>query len=101
GGIEMDFTVRSKADIAKLSVEQVTGRLAYVDKALRMLRQELGDKTALIGFAGSPWTLATFMMEGGSAEKYTRALALLREDPKTYRALADKLTEAIVLYLQM
>jgi uroporphyrinogen decarboxylase len=101
GGIEMDFTVHSRADIAKLSVEQITSRLAYVDKALRMLRRELGDKTALIGFAGSPWTLATFMMEGGSAEKYTRALALFREDPKTYKALAEKLTAAIVTYLKM
>src|ERR1700744_5433976 len=101
GGIEMDFAVRTKADIQRLSVEKVVKRLRYVDKALRLLRKELGDKTALIGFAGSPWTLATFMMEGGSAEKYTRALALFREDPKTFRALATKLTEAITLYLQM
>src|ERR1700744_4615036 len=101
GGIEMDFIVRTKADIERLSVEKVVKRLRYVDKALRLLRKELGDQTALIGFAGSPWTLATFMMEGGSAEKYTRALALFREDPKTFRALAKKLTEAITAYLKM
>src|SRR4051812_39650048 len=101
GGIEMDFTVQTKADVARLSVEQVTKRLSYVDKALRLLRKELGDKTALIGFAGSPWTLATFMMEGGSAEKYTRALALYREDPKTFSALAEKLTAAVTAYLKM
>src|SRR5262249_52112983 len=82
-------------------VEQVTARLRYVDKALRLLRKELGDKTALIGFSGSPWTLATFMMEGGSAEKYTRALALFEEDPKTFRALARKLTAAVTAYLKM
>ena len=74
----MDFAVRDCVDIARLSVEQVTERLGYVDKALRLLRKELGDQTALIGFSGSPWTIATFMMEGGSAEKYTRALALFR-----------------------
>src|SRR5262249_3724232 len=66
GGIEMEFAARTKADIARLSVEQVVKRLSYVDKALRLLRKELGKKTALIGFSGSPWTLATFMMEGGS-----------------------------------
>lgn len=101
GGVVMDFAVRGSADIARLSVEHVTERLGYVDKALRLLRKELGNQTALIGFSGSPWTLATFMMEGGSAEKYTRALALFRDDPKTYFALAEKLTAAITAYLQM
>ena len=101
GGIEMDFTVTSRTDIEKLSVERVTERLSYVDKALRQLRQELGDQTALIGFSGSPWTLATFMMEGGSAKQHTRARDLFREDPKTYFALAEKLTAAVTAYLQM
>lgn len=101
GGVQMDFAVQSKADIEKLSVEQVCEKLSYVDKALRMLRQELGDQTALLGFTGSPWTLATFMMEGASVPKYSRALQLFREDPKTYYALAEKLTEAITAYLKM
>lgn len=101
GGIVMDFAVRTQADVARLSVEGVTERLAYVDRALRLLRAELGDRTALIGFAGSPWTLATFMMEGGSAERYTRARALFQEDRQTYFALAEKLTAAIAAYLRM
>jgi uroporphyrinogen decarboxylase len=101
GGVVMDFSVRSAADIAKLSVEQVCERLSYVDRALRMLRQELGDRTALLGFSGSPWTLATFMMEGASVPKYSRALALFQEDRKTYFALAEKLTAAITAYLRM
>ncbi len=101
GGVVMDFAVTSKADIEKLSVERVVERLSYVDKALRMLRKELGDQTALLGFTGSPWTLATFMMEGASVPKYSRALQLFREDPKTYYALAEKLTEAVTLYLKM
>jgi len=101
GGIEMDFAVRTKADVDRLSVDQVLQRLQYVDQALRLIRKEVGSQRALIGFSGSPWTLATFMMEGGSAEKYTRALALFREDPRTFRALAKKLTEAITAYLGM
>src|SRR6185503_14880341 len=87
GGVVMDFAVQNRADIEKLSVEQVVAHLSYVDKALRALRKELGDQTALIGFSGSPWTLATFMMEGASVPKYGRALALFRKDPKTYFAL--------------
>ena len=101
GGVVMDFAVRSRADIDKLSVEQVTERLSYVDKALRILRKELGQQTALIGFSGSPWTLATFMMEGGSVPKYSHALKLFQEEPKTYFALAEKLTAAITDYLKM
>ena len=101
GGVVMDFAITSAADIAKLSVERVVERLSYVDRALRLLRRELGDRTALIGFSGSPWTLATFMMEGGSVPQYSRALALFREDPKMYCALAEKLTAAVTAYLQM
>ena len=101
GGVQMDFAVTSKADIDKLSVAQVCDRLSYVDQALRLLRKELGDQTALIGFSGSPWTLATFMMEGASVPKYSRALQLFREDPKTYFALAEKLTAAVTAYLKM
>ncbi len=101
GGVQMDFAVTSKADIEKLSVERVVERLNYVDKALRILRKELGDKTALLGFTGSPWTLATFMMEGASVPKYSRALQLFREDKKTFFGLLEKLTAAVTVYLKM
>ena len=101
GGVVMDFAVQSKADVEKLSVERVCENLSYVDKALRMLRTELGEQTALIGFSGSPWTLATFMMEGASVPRYSRALAMFREDRKTYFALAEKLTVAVAEYLKM
>ena len=101
GGIGMDFAVTTKADVEKLSVEHVCEKLNYVDRALRLLRQELGDQTALIGFSGSPWTLGTFMMEGGSAENYTRARALFREDHALFHALMEKLTAAVTAYLQM
>lgn len=101
GGVQMDFAVTSKADIEKLSVEHVCERLNYVEQALKMLRAELGDKTALLGFTGSPWTLATFMMEGASVPKYSRALQLFREDKKTFFALLEKLTAAVTAYLKM
>jgi uroporphyrinogen decarboxylase len=101
GGVAMDFTVTNKCDIDKLSVDRVVEKLSYVADALRLVRKELGDETALIGFAGSPWTLATFMMEGASVPKYSRALQLFREDPKTYCALAEKLAVAVTAYLMM
>jgi uroporphyrinogen decarboxylase len=101
GGVLMDFAVTCKADIDRLCVEQVCEKLHYVDQALRILRRELAGQTALLGFTGSPWTLATFMMEGASVPQYSRALHLFREDKKTYFALAEKLTAAVIAYLQM
>lgn len=101
GGVIMDFAIATKADIDQLSVGRVVEKLSYVDRALRILRRELGDRTALLGFTGSPWTLATFMLEGASVPKYSRALQLFRTDKKTYFALAEKLTAAITAYLQM
>ena len=101
GGIQMDFALRTIADIERLDERALAERLQYVPQALRLLRPALGDRTALLGFAGSPWTLATFMMEGGSAEKYTRALNLFRKERKTYDALAGKLTAAVTAYLEI
>jgi uroporphyrinogen decarboxylase len=101
GGIEMDFKIQSAADIEKLSVEHICKKLNYVSSALKILHKELNGQTALIGFSGSPWTLATFMMEGGSAEKFTRAKALFDSDKKTFFSLMEKLTAAVTAYLQM
>jgi uroporphyrinogen decarboxylase len=101
GGVEMDLQIQSRADIERLSVEKVTERLSYVDQALRLLRQELGENTALIGFSGAPWTLATFMLEGGSAREYRRARALYDSDRAAFHLLLEKLTEAVTMYLRM
>src|SRR5208283_2332733 len=101
GGIQMDFALRTIADIERLDERAVAERLQYVPQALRLVKAALGDRTALLGFAGSPWTLATFMMEGGSAESYTRARDLFHKDRKTFCALMEKLTVAITAYLQM
>ncbi|HVX56823.1 MAG TPA: uroporphyrinogen decarboxylase family protein, partial [Candidatus Saccharimonadales bacterium] len=81
GGIEMEFLLKSAADIDRLDVEAVTERLQYVAQALPMIKSALGGHTALIGFAGSPWTLANFMLEGGGVKEYTQAKALFYSDP--------------------
>src|SRR5207249_4304644 len=72
-GIELEFLLRSAADIERLKVEAVGERLQYVAKALGLLKGSLGGRTALLGFAGSPWTLANFMLEGGGVKGYSRA----------------------------
>ncbi len=101
GGVGMEFRLDSAADIDRLNVAAVVDKLQYVAAALKLLRAELGNHTALLGFTGSPWTLATFMLEGGSVPVYTRAQALLAADPQAFGRLMEKLTAAVTAYLQM
>jgi len=101
GGIEMAFAIRSTAEIDRLEVSAVRERLAYMAEALRLVKRQLGGQTALIGFAGAPWTLSNFMLEGGSAPEFTRARALLENEPKLYHHLAEKLSAAIADCLLM
>lgn len=101
GGVEMEFTLRSPADIDRLESGAVTERLQYVARALPLIRSELGDRTALLGFAGSPWTLANFMLEGGSAREFSRAKALYYSEPLLFTRLMEKLTEAVGEFLRL
>jgi uroporphyrinogen decarboxylase len=101
GGIEMEFALRTAEDIDRLEVEAVTERLQYVAEALPMIKTVLGGRTALLGFSGSPWTLANFMMEGGSAKEYTKAKALFYCEPELFARLCEKLTTAVTQFLQI
>ncbi len=101
GGIEMEFLLKERRDLDRLSVESVTERLQYVARALPLIKSALGGKTALIGFAGSPWTLANFMVEGGGVKQYSRAKALFYSDRGMFDALMEKLTQAVAAFLQL
>ncbi|MCF7848066.1 MAG: uroporphyrinogen decarboxylase [Kiritimatiellales bacterium] len=99
GGVKMDFQLNSKADVGKLDPARVLEHTAYTPEAIRHVRRELGNERAIIGFAGSPWTLASFMVEGGSSRENTRSRALLYSEPELFRALLEKITEATITYL--
>jgi uroporphyrinogen decarboxylase len=101
GGIEMKFALRTTDDIKQLSVSALQERLAYIPRALELVKSSLGDKTALIGFAGSPWTLANFMLEGGSVDEFTQAKKLFYSEPEIFSMLMKKLTVAVTRLLQM
>ena len=101
GGIKMEFKVESQADVDRLETGAIRERLNYVAEALPLIRSGLGDNTALIGFAGSPWTLANYMMEGGSSREFVAAKQLLYTNPKALNSLLEKLTAAVTEYLQM
>lgn len=101
GGIEMDFAVRSARDVNRLAVSAVTERLQYMAGALRRVKSAIGERTAVLGFAGSPWTLANFMIEGGSAEDFTRARAMFHSEPRLFTRLLEKLTAAVIETLRL
>ena len=101
GGIQMAFALRSEADLDRLDGQSVPERLDYVAQALRLIKQTLAGQTALIGFAGSPWTVANFMLEGGSSPDFSRSRELLRDQPRVYAKLAEKLTHATAAYLKL
>lgn len=101
GGIRMDFLIESEADIDRLEVEAVNERLQYVTKALPIIKSALAGRTALIGFAGSPWTLANFMIQGGGVKDYARAKALFYSQPEVFNRLMEKLTQAVSGFLQL
>lgn len=102
GGIGMDYALDSASRIDGLrEVTAVREHLAYVPEALKLVRRELGEGHAVLGFAGSPWTLACYMVEGGSSEHFTRVKALVREDPVRFEALMSKLSDAVAELLLM
>jgi uroporphyrinogen decarboxylase len=101
GGIQMDFALRDAADIAALDVAAMEKKLEYIPLAIELLKKELEEKTALIGFAGSPWTLANFMLEGGSAKEFVRAKNLFSTQPALFSRLMETLTAAVTKLLRM
>lgn len=100
GGIEMEYTLRTAAEIKALSVHAIEDRLSYVSEALAIIKPQLGGRTALLGFAGSPWTLANFMLEGNSTKTPIQSLHLLRSDPALLFMLLEKLALAVTEFLR-
>jgi uroporphyrinogen decarboxylase len=101
GGIEMEFRIESEAEMDRLETGRVRDRLDYVARALKQLKAELGGKTALLGFAGSPWTLANFMIEGGGVREHVAAKSLFYSQPKVFARLCEKLTAVVAELLEL
>jgi uroporphyrinogen decarboxylase len=91
--------VRSVADIDALAVPDPEGELRYVMDAVRLIRRELQGRVPLIGFAGSPWTLGTYMVEGGSSSNFSRVKGLLYGEPDAAHRLLALLADSVAAYL--
>lgn len=98
-GPRIERPVRSRGDVVRLGVPDPNVELRYVMDAVRLIRRELDGQVPLIGFAGSPWTVGTYIVEGGSSRNFSRIKAMMYEDPATLHALLALLTDSTRLYL--
>jgi uroporphyrinogen decarboxylase len=108
-GLELFFTegegpqfrkpVRTAADVDALPVPDPEDELRYVMDAVRLIRRELDGKVPLIGFAGSPWTLATYMVEGGGSKEFATVKRMLFDQPEIMHRLLDVLARSVTAYL--
>lgn len=101
GGIEMDYLLDSPQKLAQLDPGRIDEKLRYVADALDIIRKQLGEQHALLGFAGSPWTLACYMLAGGSSKDFQAVKQIAWDQPALFTGLMEKLSSAIVDYLQM
>ncbi len=94
-GPVIEHPVRTAQDIAKLRVIEPEEGLGYVFESIRLLRRELDGKTPLIGFAGGPFTLASYLIEGGKSSHYMLTKRLMFSEPELWHQLASKLAEVV------
>ncbi len=91
--------IRTAADIKNLPVPDPEVELRYVMDAVRTIRRELDGSIPLIGFSGSPWTLATYMIEGGSSKTFSKSKTMLFDQPALAHQLLEKIAESVTSYL--
>jgi len=106
-GMELAFTpapvfadpIRTERQIGALRVPAPEADVPFVLEAVRILRRELADRVPLIGFSGAPFTLASYMVEGGGSRNYVRFKTLIYREPELFGRLMDKVTETVTRYL--
>lgn len=94
-------TIGSEADLKKIKIADPESDLAYVDQALRITKRELDGRVPLIGFAGAPWTIFSYMVEGSGSKTFSKARKMLYTQPELSHKLLDMITESTIKYLKM
>ena len=98
-GPKFERVIKSVADIEQLKQPDAATSLSYVMDAVSVIRKALNGDVPLIGFSGSPWTLATYMVEGGSSKNFSKIKNMLYSEPQSAHLLLDKLADAVIDYL--
>ena len=98
-GPEIEHPIRSRRDVDALSVPDPASEVPFVGSIIKKLRRELRDEVPLIGFAGAPWTLASYLVEGGGSRTFGEIKGLAFREPDILHALLDKLTSTVISYI--
>jgi uroporphyrinogen decarboxylase len=98
-GPQFERPIQHAADVAGLSVPDPESQIHYVYDTIRLIKQSLNNRVPLIGFAGSPWTLATYMVEGKSSREFSKIKAMMYEAPEVTDQLLSVLSESVAVYL--
>ncbi|MCC2617703.1 uroporphyrinogen decarboxylase [Aestuariibacter halophilus] len=98
-GPKFERPIQSAADVDAIGIPDPEQELGYVMNAVRTIRKNLNGDVPLIGFSGSPWTLATYMIEGGSSKAFTKIKKMAFAEPAVLHRLLDKIADSVILYL--
>lgn len=98
-GPKLPHPIRTQADVDKLAIPDPTDKTNFVMEIARGLRKQLNDEVPLLGFAGAPWTLAAYMVEGGGSRNYMEMKRLMYSQPKVVHSLLEKVADTQALYL--
>ncbi len=98
-GPKFEKPIRTEADVKRLVVPDIGSTLSYVTDAVSTIRKELKGEVPLIGFSGSPWTLATYMIEGGSSKDFRRIKAMMFDQPQLLHTVLEVLAKSVIEYL--
>lgn len=98
-GPQLPSPIRTREQVERLAVPDPVEKTGFVMEIIKTLRRELDGRVPLIGFAGAPWTLAAYMVEGGGSKNYAQVKRMMFAEPATLHALLDKIADTVILYL--
>lgn len=99
GGPHLGSPVKNKSDVDKLIIPEPEEKVPFVMETIKLLRRELEGRVPLIGFSGAPFTLASYMVEGGGTSSFVKIKTMMFKDPETIHALLDKVAKTVIHYL--
>lgn len=100
-GPYFEKTIQSIEDVNRMVVPDPEDQLGYVSEAIKITKKELNGRVPLIGFAGAPWTIFSYMIEGQGSKTFSKARKMLIKEPELSHKLLDKITETTITYLKM
>jgi uroporphyrinogen decarboxylase len=99
--VTLSPAVSNRHDVSSLAVADISRELGYVAKIIKNVRSEVGDRLAVLGFSGAPFTLATYMIEGQHGNNFSRTKSAIYNQPALFKNLLEKISDAVADYLQM